>query len=308
MKKFKQVEETIYGGKHFVTYSEHIKKSTLMSHYHKSAKNIHVIPHGSINLASLVTIERGDDYEKAQASLLYCKKLLAGIFLKSSSEYVRKFSNTSVKFLFYASQFRPSKNVLTLLRAYNYLLRKRYIDHKLILTGTFNTLKEIPDYIKKHQLSHDVLLLTNLTSNELAACYKLADLTVNPSLSEGGCPFTLTESLSVGTPVIMAKISVTTEIIIDKDLQQLMLFDPYDWRNLATRIEWGLANRQTLLEQQLQLYTTLAQRNWQHVADEHIMILDKLSNMNDELNIHSLASYKETPCLELQNVRDSANI
>jgi len=52
-----------------------------------------------------------------------------------------------------------------------------------------------------------------LVEFRIAACYKLADLAVNPSLSEGGFPFTFTEALSVGTPVVMARIPVTEEII-----------------------------------------------------------------------------------------------
>ena len=90
-------------------------------------------------------------------------------------------------------------------------------------------LPEIAQFIHKHNLQNDVLCLHDLSAQELAACYRLADLAVNPSLSEGGCPFTLTEALSVGTPVVMARIAVTEEVVTDPELQSLMLFDPYDW-------------------------------------------------------------------------------
>ncbi|MFD2884495.1 glycosyltransferase [Pseudomonas lini] len=71
-------------------------------------------------------------------------------------------------------------------------------------------------FISEHGLQNDVLCLYGLSIQELAACYKLADLAVNPSLSEGGCPFTFTEALSVGTPVVMARIAVTEEILVDE--------------------------------------------------------------------------------------------
>ncbi|WP_028389401.1 hypothetical protein [Legionella fairfieldensis] len=76
----------------------------------------------------------------------------------------------------------------------------------------------------------------------------------------------------------MARIPVTTELITDQDLQNIMLFDPYNWRDLALRIEWGLNNRQTLLAKQKDIFNRLMQRSWRDVVDEYVMILDELSN------------------------------
>ena len=112
----------------------------------------------------------------------------------------------------------------------------------------------------------------------MAACYRLADLAANPSLSEGGCPFTLTEALSVGTPVVMARIAVTREVVTDAELQGLMLFDPYDWEDMAARMEWALQNRDELLGRQLKLYDRLAQRSWRNVVHEYIAILNRISS------------------------------
>ena len=122
-----------------------------------------------------------------------------------------------------------------------------------------------------------MLCLHGLSTQQLAACYRLADLAVNPSLSEGGCPFTLTEALSVGTPVVMARIAVTEEVVTDPELQGLMLFDPYDWEDMAARIEWALQNRQRLLERQLKLYERLAERSWKTVVNEYVAILERIS-------------------------------
>src|SRR6185503_1072578 len=97
-------------------------------------------------------------------------------------------------------------------KAYEYLLRKRFIGHKLILTGHADRYPPVQQFIVKHALEKDVLCVPGLNIEELAALYKLADLAVNPSFSEGGCPFTFAEALSVGTPVVMAKIAVTEEV------------------------------------------------------------------------------------------------
>ena len=75
----------------------------------------------------------------------------------------------------------------------------------------------------------------------------------------------------------MARIAVTEEVVTDPDLQSLMLFDPYDWKDMSGCIEQALKNRATLLSKQMPLYDRLAQRTWRHVVDEHIEILDRIA-------------------------------
>ncbi len=180
-------------------------------------------------------------------------------------------------FYFTRSQFRPSKNVHNLLTAYYHLLKERYVGHKLILTGNPRDMPEIDEFIRDHNLANDVLCLPGLTVPELAACYKLADLAINPSFSEGGCPFTFGEALSVGTPVVMARIAVTEEVITDPELQAMMLFDPYVWQDMADRIEWALENRDSLRAAQLDAYKVISLRTWDNVVADHIDILNRIS-------------------------------
>ena len=123
-----------------------------------------------------------------------------------------------------------------------------------------------------------MLCLTDLSEQQLAAFYRLADLAVNPSLSEGGMPFTFTEALSVGTPAVMGDIEVTREILVDPDIREATLFDPYDWRAVARKIEWALENRDDLYARQRAFYDeTLARRRWEDVVAEHVRILDEIA-------------------------------
>ena len=119
-----------------------------------------------------------------------------------------------------------------------------------------------------------MLFLVRLSEEELAACYRQAELAVNPTLSEGACPFTFTEALSVDTPVVMSRIPVTEEVIAEKQLQAAMLFDPYDWRDMARVIRRGVEHRDDLLAMQQAAYATLAERTWQNVSRETIHALD----------------------------------
>jgi glycosyltransferase involved in cell wall biosynthesis len=283
---FKSVETTINGGDNFVTYSEQTKKRTLIDGYHVSPNAITVVPHGANRLEKLIFVSGFPDNEAATVAL--CQNLVRRALNKASD--ILNAANVNVddaKFIFYASQFRPNKNLISLLRAYEFLLRRRFVGRKLILTGNPDTLPEVANFISEHNLQGDVICLHGLSERELAACYRLADLAVNPSLSEGGCPFTLTEALSVGTPVVMARIAVTEEVVTDFDLQKLMLFDPYDWEDMAERIEWALENRDVLLRRQLELYEKLSQRSWETVVGEYIAILDRISSPTPRMRKNS---------------------
>jgi glycosyltransferase involved in cell wall biosynthesis len=281
LQNFTAVESAISNGNHYVTYSNSVKWETLIDRYAIRADRVAVVHHAPNDLSHWISIKGFDDPEAA--SVNHCHSLIGSALKRSSNKkYTNSFLNTCVKFFFYASQLRPNKNIITLLRAYEFLLRKRFIGHKLILTGNPEVLSTVTDFILDHNLQNDVLFLHGLKIQELAACYKLADLAVNPSLSEGGCPFTFTEALSVDTPVVMARIPVTEEVLADPQLQEMTFFDPYDWQDLASRIEWALANRDELLAVQRKAYVQLAQRTWADVVDEHLQVLERISEGFEE--------------------------
>ena len=266
---FDAIERAIRGGEYFVTYSEAVKWNTLIDW-------ITVINHAPNNLNQMLEISGFPNVEAT--SKKYCQNLLRSAMQRSTNQaYTSNFWNEDVNFLFYASQFRPNKNVLMLLRAYEYLLRKRYLGHKLILTGNPHGMPQVRNFVLNHRLENDVIFLHGLSVSELAACYKLADLAVSPTLSEGGCPFTFTEALSVGTPVVMSRISVAEEILTDSRLRELTFFDPYDWLDCARRIEWAIFHKEELLAVQKKTYDLLAQRTWTDVVREHVDVMDQMA-------------------------------
>lgn len=276
LQTYEDVRRSIQTGQHYVTYSNAIKWDTLVEQYSIRASNVSVIHHAPNMLNQWVTTRGFADLEAT--SLHYAQTLLSSAMRKSSNKnYTVGFANTSFKFIFYASQFRPNKNLLMLLQTYEFLLRKKYVSHKLVLTGDPERYPSVKKFIAEHGLENDVLCLHGLTVQELAACYKLADLAVNPSLSEGGCPFTFTEALSVDTPVVMARIAVTEEILDHQELRDTTFFDPFDWEDMARRIEWALSHRNELLVLQKSIYQSLIQRTWTDVVNEHITVLETIS-------------------------------
>jgi glycosyltransferase involved in cell wall biosynthesis len=90
--------------------------------------------------------------------------------------------------------------------------------------------------------------------------------------------------MSVGTPVVMARIRVTEEVITDPQLQAAMLFDPFDWKDVASRIEYGLLNRDKLRALEQPLYERLAQRSWRNVVDDYVAILERISTRKESVH------------------------
>jgi glycosyltransferase involved in cell wall biosynthesis len=263
--QYLNVVKTIRQGKYFTTYSQDVKNNTLVNLYQIERDNVFVIPHGANRLDNLIDVNN-----QAQSV-----KLMAEALAKIDKP------DHEMKFIFYASQIRPNKNIMTLLRAYEYLLRAHDLKYTLILTGNPSGHPEILHFIELHHLQNNVLWLHGITAQQLAACYHLAELSVSPTFSEGGFPFTFTESLSVGTPLVMSKINVVEEMITDPTLNEMMLFDPYDWKSMADKIAWALDHKDLLLNSQLPLYKQLSQRTWTHVVADYIDVLDKISQQGE---------------------------
>jgi glycosyltransferase involved in cell wall biosynthesis len=276
MHAFTRVQAAVRGANNYVTYSEDVKWNTLVRRYGIDPENVNVVPHGNNSLSDFLNV--GMDEASSVVDEVCRTHLLKALRKSFRPEYTADGSDFHFEYLFYASQVRPNKNVLTLLRAYEWLLRHRYAGVKLILTGNLDVIPEIRRFIETHGLELDVLCLRGLSVRQLAACYRMARLAVNPSLSEGGFPFTFDEALSVGTPVVMSRIGVTEEVITDPALQAEMLFDPYDWQDMARKIAWALENREQLLQRQKPIYDSRTQRTWAHVVDDYVSLLDRISS------------------------------
>jgi len=191
--------------------------------------------------------------------------------------YLCGFDFSDVRFALFTSQARSHKNLLQLVRTWEVLLRKEYCGAKLILTGRLSDEPRVLEYIHAHRLQFDVLEISGVPSEILAALNMLAAISINPTLFEGGFPFTFSEAFSVGTPSIMSRIPAVLEQVHDPELQDAMLFDPYDSESMSERIRWALANRSRLLEMQRPLYDEMARRDWTVAASEYAELFSKLA-------------------------------
>lgn len=267
------IKETINSGSYFITYCDFIKDSLLIKKFNKNSNNIISIPHGINSMNEFIRIETnetnklnaGNSFTEAFAR----NKLQTLPLNKFCLPYMGTFVFENTKYLFYASQLRPHKNMLNLIKAYENLLRKRFYNLKLVLTCNLEVSTDIKEYILEKRLQKDILTFQNVSNQQLAALYYCAELVVNPTLYEGGFPFTFGEGMSVDTPSVMSRIPQVEEVVRGYELEECM-FDPFEVKEIEDTIIYGLENKKEIIEKQRKLFNDLNKRTWKVVANEYI--------------------------------------
>jgi glycosyltransferase involved in cell wall biosynthesis len=263
--------ESLASADHLITYSEYVKDAHIVKRQKISGNKVSVIRHGVVETQA---VERGEGSRQEALDVLH-----EYIDRKKSSmpKYLEGYRFDDVQFLFYSSQVRPHKNIEGLVAVYEKILREHYRPVKLVLTGKISGNERIMDLIDHRGLERDVLSLPAVPNEVLAALYRLAALSVTPTMFEGGFPFTFTEAYSVGTPSVMSRIPVVTEIIKGEALLDMMTFDPRNRDEMLQKILWALDNRDELLEAQRPLFQAMSSRTWSKVADEYIALMRKVA-------------------------------
>lgn len=291
----KRISDTIKEGQYFVTYCDYLRDSLLMAKFHKNKNNIAVITHAQNDMLPFLNLENyfkrvpfKEDVNRYFAQNIVMPYILAhsvnmGSYLLQLDR-TNNFSFSDVDYIFYPSQVRENKNIRNLVKAYEYLLRTRNIRIKLILTCNLNNDKKLCNYIYENRLQYDVLSFNSVTAQQLAALYMCAKLVVNPTLYEGGFPFTFGEGMSVGTPSVMSNIPQVREVLKDGNLSEY-IFDPYDYIDMAKKIEKGLQNREELFEKEKAIYSKLSGRTWENVCEEYIQAFQYFINRSKNENV-----------------------
>lgn len=280
----KQCEETIDDGEYFVVYSQYVKDTLLVNKFGKCADHIKVIPHSINQLSQYINIDSGIAGKMGLQDVFtdaFCKVTIQALATHTTgiNEYIKTFCFDDVDYIFYPSQARPHKNLLNLLKAYEYLLRKKYVRIKLFLTCRLDILPEVRDYIYNRRLQYDVISFYDVDTKELAALYHRAKLIVTPTFYEGGFPFTFGEGFSVGVPSVMSDIPQVREMISGFELED-MLFDPYNVSDIIDKIIYGLNNREHLLEKEQKLYNWwLSEYSPEKVGEMYVQAFEEFATV-----------------------------
>ena len=135
-------------------------------------------------------------------------------------------------FLFFVGTLEPRKNLLTLLKAFDQIVRQTSLRPQLVIAGGEGWLMDETFSFIKHSGIGDRLRLTGyLGDDELRALYSSCRIFVYPSLYEGfGLP--PLEAMACGAPVIAGRVAALQEVLGSA----ARLFDPLNVEALAGSI------------------------------------------------------------------------
>jgi glycosyltransferase involved in cell wall biosynthesis len=195
---------------------------------------------------------------------------LGTIPYNSNKEYKPQGINESDPFVLAVGTITPRKNLIRTIQAIELLSDMPHL--KLVIAGGINKNSEdVLDYIKKNNLSEKIIITGFLTDNELAWCYKNAEILAFCSLYEGfGLP--PLEAMQAGTPVVASNITSIPEVIGDAGI----LVNPYNPHEIAEAIKTLISNneiRNTIIETG---YKRIQSFTWENTAKKTIEILEKL--------------------------------
>lgn len=183
-------------------------------------------------------------------------------------------------FLFLATQFRPYKNLIVLLKAalLNSEILKKY---NLIFTGNLSDDIPAKELVETTELKNIVRTVGPLSEEDLRNFYLNASFVVVPTLFEGGFPWQAIEAMSFNKPVLMSKIPITIERLdfegFSKEYTEFMLFNPYSEMELSHKITEFLKNKELFHEKQRPIACKILSYDWQKAIKVYAKKLNLLT-------------------------------
>jgi glycosyltransferase involved in cell wall biosynthesis len=253
-----------------ITFSDHVKRAHGPTFFPRGVPVV-VAPPAPPDLSTLLPVHPG-----ANACTALSRSAAAAVLRRYAAtrtwRYLADFPFEDVTYIAVSTQDRPTKNVQLIVAALARLVRRRFVDCKLLMTTPLwhgASWTDLPKTVSAPGLDLDVLSMPGLPRDVHAAFYHCAALAVHASFLEGivgTLPFF--EAVSVGTPCLMANGPHVRELLKHHALADTV-FDPFDVDDLADLIFSALARRDALLASQAAVYAALSRRDWSAVAAEY---------------------------------------
>ena len=266
-----RVRRTLAASSGVITFSSHVAHSQVMAMFGEDETRIRVIPHAPPSLDGILPFSK-DGIRNAETRFR-AAQILRDHAARKGLSYLFDFPFEHVRFAAISTQDRVTKNIRIAVDAVDCIVRERQDSFKVITTaqlhhGTHFT--PTPRAIEVAQLHFDVLSMPDLPREVHAALYHCAELAVHTSVFEGGRGvFPYYESISVGTPCLMADGPHVAELLEHAPELAEFVFDPHDGAGLAALILACSADRERVTSVQKATYDHLARRTWGDVAREY---------------------------------------
>jgi glycosyltransferase involved in cell wall biosynthesis len=182
------------------------------------------------------------------------------------------------EFILFVGTIEPRKNLLTLLRAFEEVLRTTALRPQLVIAGKKGWLTdELFSHVKKSGVEDRLRFTGYLTDEDLRALYSSCRVFVYPSLYEGfGLP--PLEAMACGAPVITSQIPAITETV---GTTAARLVSPTDTQALARNIIELLENENERRSLSATGKERSAQFSWERTARLTLEVYRELLRKND---------------------------
>lgn len=177
------------------------------------------------------------------------------------------------EFILFVGTIEPRKNLLTLLRAFEEILRSREFRPQLVIAGREGWLTdELYSQVEKSGVEERLRFTGYLTDEDLRALYSSCRVFVYPSLYEGfGLP--PLEAMACGAPVITSRIPAVTETV---GAEAARLVAPRDKQALAQNIIDLLMNEHARERLSAAGQKRAAQFSWEKTARLTLKVYEEL--------------------------------
>ncbi len=174
------------------------------------------------------------------------------------------------KYILFVGRIEPRKNIVSLLKAFDYVKKRGKKDLYLVIVGNQDNIfkeTELFDKIKEMQLDSDVVFTGEVSEDNLAALYNGAEVLVYPAFAEGfGLP--VLEAMSCGTPVITSNTTSLPEIVGEAGI----LVNPYSWEEIAQNIESVLGDEGLKRELSVKGLQRSRKFRWEETAEKTVEV------------------------------------
>jgi glycosyltransferase involved in cell wall biosynthesis len=166
------------------------------------------------------------------------------------------------EFILFVGTIEPRKNLLTLARALEEILRTTHLRPQLVIAGKEGWLSnELFVYLRSAEMRERVHFTGYVSDDDLRALYSSCRAFVYPSLYEGfGLP--LLEAMACGAPVITSRIPSIMETVA----AAACLVSPTDFRELAESIVSVLLDAREREHRSLAGLRRAAEFSWERTA------------------------------------------
>jgi len=164
------------------------------------------------------------------------------------------------KFIFYPTQQRPNKRIGDLLKIFS-ILRQSYKDLFLVLTSDPSQNEDVKEDYLKCACRQNIIIIPNMSDNELAKTYRNAKVLALTSSAEGNFPPQIFEAIAFDTPVVAFRHEFIYEAIPPALESCLILAEPGNIQDFVDKVVYAIRNSKAVTEKQKRLLKLLREAN-----------------------------------------------